>query len=154
MHHLGCASEGRATSVMSASVGAVLLLVAPTVLGTNPIVAENLLPGSPSTEWDVNGAGNPDVEGFSTRASLLPGATVAFKVKTSRADEDLRIDIYRMGWYSGNGARLVGRATIDWLGGAALAAGAFDFPYPREISRQRGQPARQRANRCFDVLCR
>ena len=97
---------------MSAAVGAVLLLVAPTVLGTNPIVAENLLPGSPSTEWDVNGAGNPDVEGFSTRASLLPGATVAFKVKTSRADEDLRIDIYRMGWYSGNGARLVGRATI------------------------------------------
>ena len=38
----------------------------------NPVVRENCLPGSPSSEWDVNGAGSPDVVAFSTRASVEP----------------------------------------------------------------------------------
>ena len=44
------------------------------------IVAENCMPGAPPTEWDVNGAGH-EVEGFATRASLLPGYTVEFKIR-------------------------------------------------------------------------
>ena len=77
----------------------------------SPIVVENARPGSPSTEWDVNGAGSPEVQGFATRASLLPGATVRFKIKTQYA-EPLRVDIYRLGYYNGDGARKVGQATI------------------------------------------
>lgn len=75
------------------------------------ILAENALPGSPSTEWDVNGAGSYDVQGFATRASLLPGATVTFKL-TMAHDEALRIDVYRLGYYDGFGARKIGEATI------------------------------------------
>ena len=85
--------------------------IAPTIAAGNRIVEENKFRGNPRTEWDVNGAGNPDVEGFSTRASLLPGAIIKFKVKMRYA-EPLRVDIYRLGWYGGDGARLQGRADI------------------------------------------
>ncbi len=30
----------------------------------NRIVEENKLPGAPSTEWDVNGWGDPSIQGF------------------------------------------------------------------------------------------
>jgi hypothetical protein len=36
---------------------------------TNPanrIVAENCKPGNPSTEWDINGSGDPHIQGFAT----------------------------------------------------------------------------------------
>ena len=83
----------------------------PSACTASPVVAENLLPGSPSTEWDVNGAGSYDVQGFATRASVLPGAQVRFKVTTMH-DELLRIDVYRLGWYGGNGARKLGEARV------------------------------------------
>ena len=82
------------------------------------IVAENCLPGAPPTEWDVNGAGH-EVEGFATRASLLPGYTVEFKIRSLRA-EALRVDVYRHGYYQGLGARLVGAAEI--VNHAAMSA--------------------------------
>ena len=66
----------------------------------NRIVLENQLPGSPSTEWDVNGAGTQDIQGFATRASLQPGQTVSFKVRLAHP-EPFRIDIYRLGYYGG-----------------------------------------------------
>jgi hypothetical protein len=75
------------------------------------IVLENALPGTSSDWWDVNGAGSEEVQGFSTRASVLPGAEVSFKIKQA-LDEPLRVDIYRMGWYGGDGARKVGEATL------------------------------------------
>ena len=68
------------------------------------VVAENCMPGASPTEWDVNGAGH-EVEGFATRASLLPGYTVEFKIRSLRA-EALRVDVYRHGYYQGLGARL------------------------------------------------
>lgn len=72
---------------------------------SNHIVRENCLPGSPSTEWDVNGDGDPTIQGFTTDISINVGETVFFKVKTPSSK--WRIDIYRMGYYNGNGARLV-----------------------------------------------
>ena len=90
---------------------------------TNRIVLENSLQGSPRTEWDVNGAGNPDIAGFTTRSSLLPGATVRFKIWTRHADEPLRVDVYRLGWYGGDGARLVGRACVRCAPGRAAGDG-------------------------------
>src|SRR5205085_11469569 len=32
----------------------------------NPIVAENLLPGNPASEWDIAGAGDDNIQGFAT----------------------------------------------------------------------------------------
>ncbi|MEF7616706.1 N,N-dimethylformamidase beta subunit family domain-containing protein [Aquincola sp. MAHUQ-54] len=71
----------------------------------NPIVGENCLPGSPPAEWDVAGIGDPSIQGFATQMSVNRGDTVVFKVDTTAAD--YRIDIYRIGYYGGQGARKV-----------------------------------------------
>jgi len=76
----------------------------------NAIVAENCLPGSPMTEWDVNGAGTDDVVGFTTQSSYAPGETVELKVSTTEATK-YDVDFYRLGWYGGLGARKVGALT-------------------------------------------
>jgi len=73
----------------------------------NAIVAENCLPGNPQSEWDVStgDAGDPSIQGFATDISVNRGGTVFFKIKTdARA---YTIDIYRMGYYAGMGARKV-----------------------------------------------
>ncbi|MCA9989005.1 MAG: hypothetical protein KDE59_32085 [Anaerolineales bacterium] len=77
----------------------------PSTAQANKIVRENLLPGSPSTEWDINGWGDPSIQGFATDISINLGETVAFKIKTD--SDNYRIDIYRLGYYGGHGARLV-----------------------------------------------
>ena len=79
------------------------------VFSVNPIVAENLLPGNPQSEWDIVGAGDPTIQGFATDISVDQGQTVSFKINdTSLAP--YHIDIYRIGYYGGAGARKV--ATI------------------------------------------
>ena len=74
----------------------------------NPIVCENQKPGNPDTDWDVAGAGDPSIQGFATDISVNKGQTVRFKISTGASA--YRLDIYRMGFYGGNGARRV--ATI------------------------------------------
>ena len=71
----------------------------------NAIEQENCLPGSPQSDWDVTGAGDPTIQGFATDISVNVGQTVYFKINT--AATAYTIDIYRMGYYSGKGARLV-----------------------------------------------
>ncbi|WP_242044579.1 DUF4082 domain-containing protein [Anabaena azotica] len=61
--------------------------------------------GNPASEWDVDGAGSPDIQGFATDISYNKGQTVNFKIKTTGTN--YRLDIYRMGYYGGNGARKV-----------------------------------------------
>jgi hypothetical protein len=39
-------------------------------LPPNKIALENQLPGNPATEWDINGAGDPTIQGFATE--VLP----------------------------------------------------------------------------------
>ena len=74
----------------------------------NAIVCENLKPGDPASSWDVTGSGDASIQGFSTDISADQGGLVQFKVKTDAAA--YHIDIYRVGYYSGMGARKV--ATI------------------------------------------
>ncbi len=71
----------------------------------NSVVRENRLPGNPSTEWDINGWGDPTIQGFGHDISINRGETIYFKIKTDSTD--YRIDIYRMGYYGGMGARCV-----------------------------------------------
>jgi hypothetical protein len=71
----------------------------------NAVVAENCKPGNPQTEWDVNGSGDPRIQGFATDISVNAGETIGFKVGTS--SPAYRIDIYRLGYYGGLGARKV-----------------------------------------------
>ena len=71
----------------------------------NRIVAENCKTGNPSTEWDINAAGDPTIQGFATDMSVNVGEPIEFKVKTD--SPAYRVDIYRMGYYDGLGARRV-----------------------------------------------
>lgn len=80
---------------------------------SNWIVEENLKAGSPSQEWDVNGAGCPAVRGFATRASLFPLEDLTLKIKIDGGEALSHIDVYRMGYYQGNGARRVARIAIS-----------------------------------------
>ena len=79
----------------------------------NAIVAENCKQGVSSDIWDVNGAGSPGVRGFATQASVLQGETIEFKIKLSFGEALKRVDIFRLGYYGGKGARVMGRATLD-----------------------------------------
>jgi hypothetical protein len=87
---------------------------APGASSTNPIVAENLLLGQPPGEWDIADAGDgtfkmgdPDIQGFATSMSVNAGETVAFKIKLKTPPIQYHIDIYRLGYYGGLGARKV-----------------------------------------------
>ncbi len=77
----------------------------------NAIVAENCLPGNPQSQWDLNsdGAGDPSIQGFATDISVDQGGSVTFKIDTDASA--YTIDIYRMGYYAGNGARKVATVT-------------------------------------------
>jgi hypothetical protein len=73
----------------------------------NAIVAENCLPGNPSSQWDTNNsdAGDLSIQGFATDISSNQGGTVNFKINTNASA--YTIDIYRIGYYGGMGARKV-----------------------------------------------
>ena len=90
-------------------VSLVVLPAATAHAADNEITAENSLPGSPASEWDISGAGDESIQGFATQISVNQGETVEFKIDTDATD--YRVDLYRLGWYQGNGARKV--ATID-----------------------------------------
>ena len=78
-----------------------------------PIVCENAKPGNPKSEWDLPGSfpqyGDASIQGFATDISINVGETVYFKVNTDATA--YRVDIYRLGYYGGLGARKV--ATIQ-----------------------------------------
>lgn len=73
---------------------------------SNKIVEENQKTGNPQSEWDLSGKGSTNIEGYATEMSVNLGQTVSFKINTTSSD--YRIDIYRLGYYDGDGARKVG----------------------------------------------
>lgn len=75
----------------------------------NAVKCENALAGNPKSEWDVAGAGDSTIQGFATEMSVNRGETVQFKVSTTATN--YRLDIYRLGYYAGNGARKVATVT-------------------------------------------
>lgn len=80
----------------------------------NPIIRENAKAGTrewmltktqvdPATKWRC-----PWIEGYSSRTSVRPGETITFHVSTRPASA-FTLDLFRMGHYGGDGARLVHR---------------------------------------------
>lgn len=70
---------------------------------TNPIVEENLQPGS--GDWQINNYAPEEIEGFASATSFNLGETINFFVNTSAPRFDLFI--YRSGYYNGAGGRLL-----------------------------------------------
>src|ERR1035437_5253530 len=85
--------------IVSSAWRVLLLLVsAQYVLAqSNPIVRENSLPGNPSSQWDISGAGDSSIQGFATDISANKGDTVHFKINTTASA--YQISIYRLGYY-------------------------------------------------------
>src|SRR5882724_1769038 len=75
----------------------------------NDIVCENSKIGNPSSEWDVTGGGDTTIQGFATDISVNQGGTVVFKILTNA--RAYTINIYRLGYYGGMGARKI--ATVN-----------------------------------------
>jgi hypothetical protein len=73
------------------------------------VVCENLIAGTPESTWDINQSGDPSIQGFATDISYNKGDTATFKVSTPASA--YTIDIYRMGYYQGNGARKIASVT-------------------------------------------
>src|SRR5690348_541152 len=67
----------------------------------NPIQVENALPGNP--DWQAH-AGGGDVSLYASQIGVAPGEEVDLHVSTANR---YRLDVYRMGWYGGAGARRV-----------------------------------------------
>lgn len=74
----------------------------------NAIVLENMKQGTPESEWLIDQA-DSSIEGYAAQFTIDHGQRVDFKINTDATN--YRIDIYRIGYYNGDGARKV--ATID-----------------------------------------
>ena len=79
----------------------------------NPIQLENARPGTAT--WQLSDPAEAlEIEGYASLTSVNRGGRISFFVNT--ADPFFTIDIYRMGWYGGDGARLVtGRITVPGM---------------------------------------
>ncbi|OYX97403.1 MAG: hypothetical protein B7Y80_19850 [Hyphomicrobium sp. 32-62-53] len=77
---------------------------------TNRIVDENLLQGTSRDYWDVSHS--DQIEGFTTDISVNAGSTVDFKINVNGgAGSDYKVEIFRLGYYGGDGAREVAEWT-------------------------------------------
>lgn len=104
---------------------AVVILVLPAAArAANPVQVENALPGT--TSWLYGRAAPGAVEGYASEVSVLPGDTLHFHVSTN-PPQSYRIEVYRLGWYGGTGARLL--ACSPACSGAEVGA-AQPIPAP------------------------
>lgn len=104
----GRRSVSRRSFVKGAAVGAGLAASDLSFLGdvaraaSNAILTENAKVGS--SGWDLDYV-DDSIEGFAADFSVNAGEPVRFKINT--VSTNYRVDIYRIGWYGGAGARLV-----------------------------------------------
>ncbi|MEO5563700.1 MAG: hypothetical protein ABIR18_09705, partial [Chitinophagaceae bacterium] len=99
-HFMPCSTGKRLFSLFFA------LLLSVLAFAQNPIITENALAGNPYSEWGVPDFRDARIAGFTTQMSLNAGQTVHFKI-TSQSSASFTMKIYRIGYYGGNGARLI-----------------------------------------------
>src|SRR5262245_12727774 len=87
---------------------AAMLLAASLASGTgpNPIQTENSLGGTQPSQWLQPAVPPTSIEGWASEVSVLPGEQVHLHVGTRDGDR-YTVELYRLGWYGGLGARLV-----------------------------------------------
>ncbi len=76
---------------------------------TNPIVNENNCKGAGSQQWQIDNGRTYDLGGFATQTSYDLGENVTLKIGAYSKTVD--ISIFRMGYYGGDGARLISTAS-------------------------------------------
>jgi hypothetical protein len=95
-------------ALVAASLAGALLAITPAAPAqaacANPVVCENQLPGTPQSVWDVSSY-STTIQGFADPFSVNIGNSINFKIESPASS--YKIDIYRMGYYGGDGARLI-----------------------------------------------
>ncbi len=79
----------------------------PTAIAGNAIVRENTQPGTISWKIPRGRDATTQIQAYASATSVLPGKTLTFYVSTENEGTHYWIDIYRIGWYGGDGGRLV-----------------------------------------------
>ena len=78
-----------------------------------PVVNENNCMGAGTTAWRLTSY-NQGIAGFATQTSVNLGTAVSLKIARSSATPSIKtvnVDVYRMGWYGGTGARRIAAAS-------------------------------------------
>src|SRR4051812_50076048 len=102
---------------MIAAVVPLLVAAAAATAAPNPIQTENALGGTQPSEWSPPPTPPTAIEGWASEVSVLPGQQVHLHVSTNDGDR-YRVELYRLGWDGGGGARALAGAP-RWGGGEA-----------------------------------
>jgi hypothetical protein len=76
-----------------------------TPVAPNPIQVENQQPGDPNWGNFTQPSDTTTIAGYASQISINHGQSIDFYVTTTAPS--VKIDVYRMGWYNGAGARLM-----------------------------------------------
>jgi len=118
---------GDTSTAPVAAPAAETLAATATATSTNPIVAENQKAGTSPSVWQIApGGDSTKVQGFTTSISTSVGGTVQFKIDNRTGNGTYQIQIYRLGYYGGNGATLV--TTLNHSGNAVVQPNALNDP--------------------------
>eukprot|EP00850_Spirogloea_muscicola_P004574 SM000019S05118 [mRNA] locus=s19:1139088:1141382:+ [translate_table: standard] len=102
------------------ATGALAACVAP---AGSVVGQENCLPGA-GASWR-HGV-DSSIVGFSDDISYEPGSTVSFKIKVATGKAFASFSVLRLGWYNGDGARVVTTAPVTATGTATQPACAYN----------------------------
>lgn len=94
-----------------------------TGLSSNPIVDENALPGTPGWRIDVNNrAMGYEIGGYIPMPSVTQGSSIPVHINRTGADatQAYTVEVFRLGWYGGVGARRVYGPATETGGGSNL----------------------------------
>jgi hypothetical protein len=69
------------------------------------IERENAKPGT--ERWDLKPPLDPPIEGYASEGSVAPGQSFHLHIATLHPDDRYRVYVYRLGWYGGDGGRLM-----------------------------------------------
>src|SRR5258705_2145653 len=87
---------------------AAFILVGPRSVGVdNVITRENAQQGT--QKWQISSSYEAltEIQSYTSATSVTPGDSLTFYVSTANEGDDYTIEIYRLGWYHGDGARLM-----------------------------------------------
>src|SRR5205807_2227435 len=96
-------------SVLASACVSLAVVFTAVLLGTsspNPIQLENAKGGTEPAAWLPPAYPATSIEGYASELSVIPGEQVHFHV-SSHDGYRYRIEVYRLGWYGGLGARLL-----------------------------------------------
>ncbi len=100
-----------ASPVQPNRIAAPMVILAPLPgSGSASILEENKKPGTSAWYVTVDTTVGGDIAGFADAPSVNAGETIRFAISTRSEGKIFTLEIYRVGWYQGNGGRLVLKA--------------------------------------------